>query len=655
MGPTGTLGTLCFFKRAGVEVNDSVLGPMALLGRQIGLFIERKRAEAEVVRVNSRLNNLLDAATRASIIACQPDGVITLFNTGAERMLGYGRGETIGRLTMASFLDPSELNAHGRRLSEEYGTPIQGAAALVERARRGGHEVKEWEYVRKGGSRLFVSLAVTALRGVGGEITGYLGVAIDITDRKLADEKFRVLFEKTSDAHLLCDFDSGVIDCNDAAVAMLGLENRDQLLGLDPLSIAPEFQPDGRSSAEKRREVLAAAREHGFQRLDWWHRRPDGSTFPCEMTLTAVDLVDRPALLVVWHDLTDRLAAAEELRRAKEAAEAGSRAKGEFLANMSHEIRTPMNGIIGMTELTLETELSPRQREYLGLVRSSADSLLTVINDVLDFSKIEAGKLELAETPFHLREMLEDTLRTLALRAHSKGLELACRIAPDVPNALLGDAHRLRQVIVNLVGNAIKFTDRGEIVMDAALGDLGEALAQSDDRAFVTFSVADTGIGIAADKLSAVFQPFEQADNSTTRRFGGTGLGLAISTKLVGMMGGKIEVESTVGQGSTFRFSALLTKQIGGEELESARPRRALEGLRVLVVDDNATNRRILVEVLTNWGVLPESVDDGLSALVALSEAAGNGTPYAAVVIDGMMPEMDGMALAQRIPLRLAF
>ncbi|HUA00509.1 MAG TPA: response regulator [Candidatus Aquilonibacter sp.] len=466
-----------------------------------------------------------------------------------------------------------------------------------------------------------------------------------VAEREQAE---RWLAERTSFLNSLIENSPiGIIAIDDKHAVQMCNPAFENLFGYKQPEILGRTLSEFLSSSELRDEVESNSTK--LWRGETTHlvtrrRRKDGSMVDVEAFSVPL-LIDGKitGALLLYQDITERRRAEEALLRAKEAAEGTSRAKSEFLANMSHEIRTPMNGIIGMTELALDTDLTAEQREYLGMVKTSAHSLLTVVNDILDFSKIEAGKLDLDPADFHFQRTVGETLKALAFRAHQKHLELAWRVAPDVPRYVKGDMGRLRQILVNLVGNSVKFTEHGEIVVSVDK-------ESANSKGFVLhFQVRDTGIGIPRDKQQLVFDAFTQADSSASRRYGGTGLGLAITSRLVSLMGGRIWLESEVGRGSTFHFTCRFEfAETVSPSAEPADP-DIIQNMPVLVVDDNDTNRRILVEMLATWGMKPECAESGAAALATLKRAHAEGRSFRLLIADMQMPEMDGCALSKEI------
>jgi two-component system, sensor histidine kinase and response regulator len=511
--------------------------------------------------------------------------------------------------------------------------------------------------LRSAGVERWFSLRATRLAG-----DGSVRVVItheEISKAKLADQERQMLvstIENSSDFIAMATTSGDLIYINPAAR---------KLVGYDPVLNAatkvPEFHTDaGRQVWHD--HILDAIKTtgHWSGELEFRNLRTNQpfSASSTVFTVRHAQTGEPICVATISRDITERKQQEEELRQAKETAEAASRAKSEFLANMSHEIRTPMNGILGMTELTLDSELHPEQRANLGMVKASADSLLQIINDILDFSKIEARKLELDQAAFVLRDSLDTAIKALGLRANAKGLELICDVAGDVPERLIGDPLRLRQIVTNLVGNAIKFTEAGEVVIrvemtgrgDDASSDNGniDSFAAHLPGVVLHFKVTDTGIGIPLDKQQMIFEEFSQADNSTARKFGGTGLGLAITSQLVSLMGGRVWVQSELGIGSTFHFTVCF--QECSEVVPTLpMPSVDLASLPVLVVDDNATNRKMLKHVLTNWRMCPTSASTASSALVTMKRASSEGVPFPLVLIDACMPDFDGFAMAEQV------
>jgi two-component system sensor histidine kinase/response regulator len=467
----------------------------------------------------------------------------------------------------------------------------------------------------------------------------------EIGERKLVEQNLEerttflnALIENSPLAIVVLDLQRRVQLCNPAFHSLFQYSPQ-EILGADLDScLAPgDLFPEARETTQ---ENFAGKSVHFFTR----RRRRDNTLIDVELFGVPLMVGGKPmGVLGLYQDITKRKQDEEALLHAKDAAESANRAKSEFLANMSHEIRTPMNGIIGMTGLVLDTKLSAEQREYLGLVKTSADSLLSLINDILDFSKIEAGKLELDPQDFPLRESLGETMKALGLRAHQRGLELAWRVSDEVPDSLTGDLGRLRQVLVNLIGNAVKFTEQGEVVLQV------DQVDQSDATVALHFSVRDTGIGIPEEKKKVIFEAFEQADGSTTRKYGGTGLGLAITRQIVELMGGTLWVESELGKGSTFHFTARFDLAKTTYALPQPTDPAALRNSSVLVVDDNRTNRIILIDHLTKWGLRAESAPDARGALIALQHAYDDKRPLSLVITDLHMPVVDGFGFVKEI------
>jgi PAS domain S-box-containing protein len=564
-----------------------------------GEIHDREQGERDPREAHALWHSILHC-TNLSVIATSEDGMIREFNACAERWLGYAAAEVVGRVTPALFHDPAEVFARASILSQELGRRVEpGFESFAAKARGGMPDESEWTYIRKDGARFPVLLSMTALRDRAGTVLGFLGIARDLAERTKGEQRFRSLIESAPEAIVITNDQGQIVLINLRAEAMFGYA-RAELLGASIDTLLPERKRAPHAAHRAKYIGAPQVRSMGAG-LELFGRHKDGSDIAVDISLSPLHVGPRLEIVAAIVDVTEQRRARHELQRAKEAAEESARARSDFVARMSHEIRTPMNGVLGMVDLALQTGLTVEQRDYLSTARESADGLLGIINDVLDFSKIDAGKLQLEAIAFNLRGSLVSAMRGLAHRAHVKGLELLLDVPGQVPNSVIGDPQRLAQVVINLVGNAVKFTDRGGIMVTIA------GSARSATQLELTCRVSDSGIGISAEKQGLIFEAFTQADEATNRRFGGTGLGLAISAQLVELMGGCIAVESALGQGTTFSFSVLLGLASPAEVEASA----VLRGLRVLVVGDHRETCRVMVDLLATWGASAEACDTG--------------------------------------------
>jgi len=613
-------------------------------------FTRRKQAEEALLKAGALERAIFNSAN-FSCIATDANGVIQIFNVGAEHMLGYTAVEVMNNITPADISDPGEVVARAKALSVELGTTITpGFEALVFKAKRGIEDIYELTYIRKDGSRFPAVVSVTALRDPQDAIIGYLLIGTDNTarkqveaeqqklDQRLRDQQFytRSLIESNIDALMTTDPSGVITDVNKQMEALTGC-TRDELIGAPFKSYFtdPERAEAGIKLVLQEKKVtdyeLTACARDGKQTV---------------VSYNATTFYDRnrrlQGVFAAARDVTERKRVELELQLAKAAAESASQTKSDFLATMSHEIRTPMQAIIGIAGLLAKTPLSSEQDKYVQIFRRASDNLLHIINNILDLSKVEASQLETERTRFSLNDLVEKAVEMVAVQAREKNLTLVCEIAPDAPVDLVGDPTLLSQVLINLLGNAIKFTEHGDVAL-RVMPDLRSAVPSA-----LRFTISDTGIGIPGENLGAVFKRFTQGDSSTTRKYGGSGLGLAISKRLVELMGGRIWAESEVGMGSVFTFVVPIEIWTGVKENTDEHRAKVhglpLPPLHILLVEDSADNRTITLAYLQDTPYQIEVAENGAIACEKFTTGR-----YDLVLMDRQMPVMDGLAATRAI------
>lgn len=598
---------------------------------------ERKRNELEIHQSRNLLNNVLQAASEISIIATDNKGIITVFNKGAEKLLGYNSKEVIGKKTPDFVHLAEEIENRSKELTKEFGYKVEGFRVFVERIEKTGSEIKEWTYITKSGAHLTVSLVITAIKDLNNQISGYLGIATDITERRIVEQALMVeksrLFsfvEHAPAAVAMFDTELKYVavskrwleDYHFGSLDIIGMSYYDLFKNID---LDREDRLNRILNGEIERKEIDTYRLEGDTEDQYftWEMRPwyqyDGKI---------------GGIMLFTQNITSLIKQQEELEIAKFNAEQASIAKSEFLANMSHEIRTPLNGVIGFTDLVLKTNLSDVQQQYLSIVNQSANGLLSIINDILDFSKIEAGKLELDLEKCNIYEIAAHAADTVAYQVQTKGLEMLLHLSSNLPSFIYCDALRLKQILINLLGNASKFTEKGEIELKI------ELLSNQQDMVVIRFTVRDTGIGIKTEKQTKIFDAFSQEDGSTTKKYGGTGLGLTISNRLLKLMNSYLQVESIPEQGSTFFFDVEFKIELNEEKNWD------LEGIKqILIVDDNDNSRLILTEILLEKQIAVKHASNGFEALQLVSQ----GEKFDIVIIDYQMPIMNGLETVKKM------
>jgi PAS domain S-box-containing protein len=598
---------------------------------------KQKSAELEVFASRRFMDEILHASSEVSIVVTDTEGLITVFNPGAEKILGFTADEMVSKQTTDIFRTAEDIAARKREIAETYGYEVEGFNIIAERARKAGSEQREWMAVKKDGTNVMVSSVVTPIRDEKNEIIGYLSIATDITEKKgvenaLITEKARLsaFVEHAPAAIAMVDNDMNFIAASNVWLEYFS-ESRQAVTGK---SYYDSFEPSPEMK-ERHQSVLNGATLHADEHIFRQAWKDEDIIISWEMMPWYLYDGKIGGLMVSVQDITVSVKRREELKAAILLAEQASVAKSEFLASMSHEIRTPLNGVIGFTDLVLKTKLNETQHQYLNIVNQSANALLSIINDILDFSKIEAGKLELDIEKCDLYELGCQATDIITYQVQTKGLEMLLNISSNLPRFIWADALRLKQVLINLLGNATKFTEKGEIELKIT------EVSRQDDIATVRFSVRDTGIGIKPEQQSKIFNAFSQEDASTTKKYGGTGLGLTISNSLLELMGSHLQLESAPGFGSTFYFDITLKTEEGTpidwENIDLIK--------RVLIVDDNENNRMILTQMLLLKQIKTVEADNGFEALQLLAK----GEHFDVVIMDYHMPHINGIETIQKI------